>query len=371
MAPEQVRDSHHVDIRADIYGLGGTLFWCLTGKPPFPARGNTVQELTARLDQQAPSVRAWRSDLPPELDAVIARMMACRVEDRYATPQAVMNALLVFLKPDADFRLAAPDRLDSDRAFLVRAEQEYEEGRQLKRILIADDDPAIRTFCRFALEGEGLRCEEAGDGMTALTMLGARPFDLLLLDWKMPGMNGLDLCRKIRENPPSPNIKIVLCSGHGTPDDVDQVLLAGADEYLNKPFSIVQLVARIKAALRLKDAQDRSDLLNRHLLAVNHELEQSINARDSDLVHARNALVLALAKLVEYRDSETGAHLLRLQRYCRCLAEEAARMPNFIKLLYTLPMYRQPPKENLSRGRKATPGCDRHSAFLEPTIRSG
>ncbi len=65
------------------------------------------------------------------------------------------------------------------------------------------------------------------------------------------------------------------------------------------------------------------------LLAVNAELERSLSARDSDLVHARNALVLALAKLVQSRDSETGAHLVRLQRYCRALAEEAAASPTF------------------------------------------
>ena len=63
--------------------------------------------------------------------------------------------------------------------------------------------------------------------------------------------------------------------------------------------------------------QGRSDLLTRHLLTVNAELEQNLTARDSDLVHARNALVLALAKLVEHRYTETGTHLMRLQRYAR------------------------------------------------------
>jgi putative two-component system response regulator len=70
-------------------------------------------------------------------------------------------------------------------------------------------------------------------------------------------------------------------------------------------------------------------VLNRHLLAVNSQLERNLSTRESDLVEARNALVLALAKLVEHRDNETGAHLLRLQRYCRCLAEEAAKLPIF------------------------------------------
>jgi len=108
-----------------------------------------------------------------------------------------------------------------------------------------------------------------------------------------------------------------------------QMMLAGADDYLTKPFSMTQLVARVKAALRLKEAQDRSDLLNRHLLSVNAVLERNLTSRDCDLVQARNALVLALAKLVEHRDTETGIHLMRLQRYSRCLAEEAASTAAF------------------------------------------
>ena len=76
---------------------------------------------------------------------------------------------------------------------------------------------------------------------------------------------------------------------------------------------MVQLQARVKAALRFKDVQDRSELLNQQLLATNGELEESLNARDLNLAQVRNGLVLALAKLVEYRDSETGQHLVRMQ----------------------------------------------------------
>jgi response regulator RpfG family c-di-GMP phosphodiesterase len=112
-------------------------------------------------------------------------------------------------------------------------------------------------------------------------------------------------------------------SGRITPDDMARLLLAGADDFLQKPFTIVQLRSRVKAALRLKEAQDRSDLLNRHLLTVNAELERTLTAKDGDLVSARNALVLALAKLVEARSDETGSHLVRVQKYCRALGEEA------------------------------------------------
>src|SRR5207248_4317475 len=83
-----------------------------------------------------------------------------------------------------------------------------------------------------------------------------------------------------------------------------------------------------------------SALMTNHLLAVNRELEQNLDARAGDLVRARNALVLALAKLVEYRDTETGAHLLRLARYSRVLAEAVAAgpfagqiTPEFVELL--------------------------------------
>ncbi len=93
LAPEQARDSSSVDIRADIYGLGGVLFWCLTGKLPFPTRDNLADALAQRMTEQPPSVRDHRPDLPVAFDALLARMMAQSPEDRYATPQAVMEAL--------------------------------------------------------------------------------------------------------------------------------------------------------------------------------------------------------------------------------------------------------------------------------------
>jgi response regulator RpfG family c-di-GMP phosphodiesterase len=272
------------------------------------------------------------------LDAVVARLMACAREDRYATPQAVMSALLPFLRPESREQLVLQSLSKSTEAAAggdkphrspVGGEPPRAPAARVHQVLIADDEPFIREFCRLALEEKGIRCGEAANGLAALELMGQTTYDLALLDWSMPGLSGLEVCQRLRQTPPCANLKIILFSAHGSSDDVGQVLAAGADDYLTKPFSTVQLVARIQAALRLKDAQDRTDLLNRHLLAVNHELEQNLSTRDVDLVHARNALVLALAKLVEYRDSETGAHLLRLQQYSRRLAQEAARSPTF------------------------------------------
>ena len=108
-----------------------------------------------------------------------------------------------------------------------------------------------------------------------------------------------------------------------------QLMLSGADDYLVKPFTTIQLQARVKSALRLKEAQDHASTLNSNLLKVNSELERNLTDSSSDLIHARNALVLALAKLVEQRTSEAGGHLIRLQHYSRTLAETAASLPVF------------------------------------------
>jgi putative two-component system response regulator len=198
-----------------------------------------------------------------------------------------------------------------------------------QRLLIVDDEPASRTLCRFVLESEGMHCDEVDDGPAALQRAGLKRYDLVLLDIDMPKMQGAAVLRHLREEPPAPHLKVIILSGRATEDEMALLMRAGADDYLSKPFSPVQLRERVKAALRLKVLQERSDLLNRHLLTVNREMEQGLLARDSDLIQARNTLVLALAELVAQRDSETGAHLLRLQRYCRLLAEEAARLPCF------------------------------------------
>ena len=102
-------------------------------------------------------------------------------------------------------------------------------------------------------------------------------------------------------------------SGRTPGDDLSRLLAAGADDFLTKPFSVVQLRARVKAALRLKDAQDRSDLLSRAAAGVQRRAGAGARAPGTaSWSTPAAALVLALAKLVEQRSSETGAHLMRL-----------------------------------------------------------
>jgi response regulator RpfG family c-di-GMP phosphodiesterase/serine/threonine protein kinase len=334
MAPEQARNAHGADARADIFGLGATLFYAVTGQAPF-----TDLPLFVSV---APSARAIRSEVPAGLDAVLSRMMAVDPAHRYPTAEAVMRALVPYLQQPG-IAMTGRSALDPAAneipspspglAALAKGLNHLTTDAASNRVLIVDDQPDIRRLCRVALVAEGFVCDEAGAGPDAIALAAKHPYDLVLLDVDLPGFSGEEVLRRLRKRPPSSHLKVVMFSGTANGDELSRILLAGADDFLTKPFSMVQLRARVKASLRLKDAQDRSDVLNRDLLTLNAELEQAVEARDGELIRARNGLVLALAKLVEHRSAETGSHLLRLQRYCRVLAEEVATLPAFASLL--------------------------------------
>ena len=100
MAPEQIRDARSVDTRADIYSLGCTLYFLLTGRPPFP-EGNSAQKMAAHLEKQPTPLQQLRPELPAALVQVIERMMAKEPGQRYQTPADVVAALKPFCRPTA------------------------------------------------------------------------------------------------------------------------------------------------------------------------------------------------------------------------------------------------------------------------------
>ncbi len=329
MAPEQAKDASQVDIRADLWSLGATLYWCLTGQIPFSNEGPEIEQLLRRIHQEPPSIRALRPDLPSKLDAVVRKMMALRPEDRYSTPTEVMQALLPFLNPDSALSLplpCAPSQMEVDSRKLPSLPTA---GSRAQRVLVVDDEPGIRLYCREVLKLDGLEPEVAEDAEAALKLIAQKAPDLMLIDVNMPGMSGPELLRRLRMNPPTANLKVIMFSGQASGDEMSEMLLHGADDYLSKPFSVPQLRGRVQSALRLKTAQDRTDLLNQHLLAINERLEQTLSDRTSDLSEVRSALVLGLARLAQLRENDSGQRLERMSRYVRVLATQAATLPNF------------------------------------------
>ncbi|MGD0073507.1 MAG: response regulator [Candidatus Binataceae bacterium] len=117
-------------------------------------------------------------------------------------------------------------------------------------VLVVEDDADIRELLRYNLEREGFAVEEAGDGGEALRLVDRRVPELLVLDLMLPGMPGLELCRKLRGSPATAALPILILTARG--EEVDRVLglEMGADDYVVKPFSPRELLARIKGLLR-------------------------------------------------------------------------------------------------------------------------
>jgi two-component system KDP operon response regulator KdpE len=115
-------------------------------------------------------------------------------------------------------------------------------------ILVVDDEPSLRKVIRASLAAGGYTVEEVGTGTDAVGLLQRRSFDLVLLDINMPGLNGLETCRKIRSI--APHTGIVMVTVRDAEEDKVRALEAGADDYVTKPFRFRELVARIGAVLR-------------------------------------------------------------------------------------------------------------------------
>lgn len=130
---------------------------------------------------------------------------------------------------------------------------------QSKTILIVDDEPAIREMIAIALEMAGYDSLEAGNADDALPMVMDLKPNMLILDWMLPGTSGVEFARKLKRDDRTSEIPIIMLTAKGEEDNKIQGLEAGADDYITKPFSPRELVARLKAVLRRSTPQGVED----------------------------------------------------------------------------------------------------------------
>lgn len=229
------------------------------------------------------------------------------------------------------------------------------------KILVVDDAPQVRRVMRTTLTAEGYTIFEARNGEEALEMFRAKPPDIILLDVNMPGLDGLETCREIRRNS---DVPIIMLTVRNAERDKVLALDAGADDYVVKPFGMLELLARIRAALRRTLPQDKVAAFESKDLSIDFE-SRRVTARGRD-VHLTPKEFELLRQLVA-NQGKPLTHRRLLQsvwgpdygdepEYLRVainqLRKKIEPVPSRPKFILTEPWvgYRfQPPKESRSR----------------------
>jgi two-component system phosphate regulon response regulator PhoB len=129
------------------------------------------------------------------------------------------------------------------------------------RIVIVEDEEPLALLLRYNLEAEGYEVETVGRGDEADTRLRERVPDLVVLDWMLPGLSGIELCRRLRARPETKTLPIIMLTARGEESERVRGLATGADDYIVKPFSVPELIARVRALLRRTKPERVADVL--------------------------------------------------------------------------------------------------------------
>ena len=130
-------------------------------------------------------------------------------------------------------------------------------------ILVVEDETALAELIRYNLAAEGYRLAVAANGEEAELLIAEDSFDLVVLDWMLPGVSGLELCRRLRNRDATRALPVLMLTARGEEGDRIRGLETGADDYVVKPFSVPEMVARVKALLRRASPQLVADTLER------------------------------------------------------------------------------------------------------------
>jgi len=189
-------------------------------------------------------------------------------------------------------------------------------------ILVVDDTPENLAFMSGLLK-DFYRVKVANNGEKALTIVQAEnPPDLVLLDIMMPGLDGYEVCRRMKSNRQTAQIPIIFLTAKSEIEDERKGLELGAADYITKPVSPPILLARVKTQLTLKASAD-------FLRDKNAFLEQEVARRTQEIQAIQDVTIQVMASLAETRDNETGNHIRRTQNYVKALAEHLKDHPRF------------------------------------------
>lgn len=204
-----------------------------------------------------------------------------------------------------------------------------------KRILFVDDEPNFLAGLRRMLRGQRDHWDLyfAGGVDEALELVKREPIDTIVSDVNMPRKSGFDLLQTLKANDATKDIPVIILTGNAENDLKRRALDLGAADLLNKPVNMEDLIARVRSALRIKEYEDL-------LREQNAILEQKVWERTEALEYSRQDIIWRLAKAGEFRDQDTGDHVLRVAACSRALAEAMGLEPNFCRALFiTSPLH--------------------------------
>lgn len=179
-------------------------------------------------------------------------------------------------------------------------------------IMVVDSIPTNLNLLNQILKGL-YRVKTANHGNTALELAIAVPPDLILIDMLMPGLDGLEICRRLKANPATAKVPVIFTTANPIGLECEQRgFEAGAVDYVQKPVTAPTLLARIKTHLQIKNWQD-------FLQDQNTWMQQEVDRRVKQVIQLHTATMQVMIGLAEFRDEETSNHIRRTQEYVRCL----------------------------------------------------
>jgi sigma-B regulation protein RsbU (phosphoserine phosphatase) len=264
MSPEQARgEGNRIDGRTDIYALGVILYRLLSGRLPFAA-GSPREVLRSVIAHEPRPPRQFVRGLPREVERICLKAMARNLGDRYTTASDLANDLRAVVREHQDqLRLAA--------ATATAKSRETPAKRDAIKILIADDHELSRFKLKTDLEKWGHEVTVAEDGEQAWELFQRHPFAIVITDWMMPKLDGLELVKMIRAADQADYVYIIMLTAKAEKHDIVAGMGAGADDFLVKPFHRDELQVRLRAGIRITK-------LNRQLNETNRRLERGLEA---------------------------------------------------------------------------------------------
>jgi len=194
--------------------------------------------------------------------------------------------------------------------------------RETSTIMVVDDTPANLKLLQEMLKTTGYRVLAFPNGKLALSAAERIPPDLILLDISMPEMDGFEVCKQLKADPALKDIPVIFISALDETVGKVKAFSAGGVDYVTKPFQFEEVHARVEVHLRLRKLQVE---LERH----NHHLEDLVREKVAEISESQLATIVALAKLAESRDDDTGTHIERTRIFCKILSEKLRDHPRY------------------------------------------